>query len=488
VIAEPLAAVTTAVAVWVVVVLLAFGRREVTHPAVAFGAAWFGCVALAQLRLTTFEQRWSQGFAVLVVSGGAVFVVAALFMGGVSPVRGSFRIEPSALRIRRLLLACYVLLPAALFGLAWKASILGGIPLLSGRIDVLRMRAYTPEAHVPGWVTLLSNGFHLTFWIALAILYVGQFTLHRSTKGVVYFMAAVSLFGVSAGGSRNAILFALLVPTIVAYLLTGTRLPRRYRRLAFASALVALVSVTAFSLVRMHQGPSALNRFVTDVAGDNVAHDGALLMYMGATFGLETERRLVAEVPARESYTSGTASLQLLPDVLFPNGKPSYDKITSQLTRDRDPSPHWTIATYQGRAFLDFGFAGVLVVSAVLGLVLGLAYRLARGGTWLVLAVVAAYATYYAAFLPYENLLSVNPTFVYDIVVLALVERVARREPDEVSQGTMMLARIGYWSESVKTTVTERSESTETDALPGQHASRLITGAEPTIEREKVTR
>jgi hypothetical protein len=181
----------------------------------------------------------------------------------------------------------------------------------------------------------------------------------------------------------------------------------------------------------VNQGGTPLNRFVTHELRDaGPAHEAGLLLYIGATFALETERRLVQEVPGRHSTTSGLATLQLLPDALFPNGKPSYGDITAATTRDRDPSPHWTVATYQGRAFLDFGTAGVFILSCLLGLVLGLAYRLARGRTWLVAAAVAAYAAYYAAFLAYENLLSVNPTFVYDLAVLALVERTARRKPD----------------------------------------------------------
>ena len=68
--------------------LLWTGRRDLTHPAVAFGSVWFFFVAVAQLQLTDFERVWSLGFSAMVVGGGILFAAAALWAGGTDPLRG----------------------------------------------------------------------------------------------------------------------------------------------------------------------------------------------------------------------------------------------------------------------------------------------------------------------------------------------------------------------------------------------------------------
>jgi hypothetical protein len=156
------------------------GRRDLTHPAVAFGVAWFLSVAITQLELTPFVHAWSVSFALMVIGGGLAFVAAATIAAGTDPARGTVRPKRSDYEPRRILLAALVLLASGLLGRWLESRILGGVPLLSGNIDVLRARAYgNGNVAVPAYVTFLNNGFYLGGWCLLAYLWLRRGQLSR---------------------------------------------------------------------------------------------------------------------------------------------------------------------------------------------------------------------------------------------------------------------------------------------------------------------
>jgi hypothetical protein len=105
----PTAAAAGAIALAVVVL----GRRDLTRPAVAFGAVWFAFVALAQLRLTSEESPWSTGFAALVIAGGTCFAGFALLAAGTAPARRRIPVRREDYDVRRLIVAAVVLVIAA---------------------------------------------------------------------------------------------------------------------------------------------------------------------------------------------------------------------------------------------------------------------------------------------------------------------------------------------------------------------------------------
>src|SRR3954452_10368124 len=153
---------TAVAALAIAAATLYLGRRDLTRPAVTFGVVWFGCVALAQLRLTRVETEWSTGFTVLLFAAGLAFMLAAVLAGGTAGARQRIRVLREEYVPRRLVIAGGVLAAGAIAGTVYKAHVLGGLPLLSGHADALRSRAYRAgEIAIPAWSTALTDGFFI---------------------------------------------------------------------------------------------------------------------------------------------------------------------------------------------------------------------------------------------------------------------------------------------------------------------------------------
>ena len=431
-----IAAVTTALCaaagVLGAAVIIWLGRRDLAHPAVAFGGLWFGFVALAQLRLTEFEHAWGWEMTALTLGGGALFVVSAAAAAGTASVRGR-RPDLSGLSDRRLLVIAALLIAGGVIGVLWKAHLTGGIPLFAENVDHARARARGEAGGqaVPAPLTFLTNGFHLALWALMLAAYLAWRRWSLRVRLLVLAMAAVCLVGALAGVSRNIFIFTLAVPAIVVYLWTP-RLPRRIARGTVGGA-VALALFASVALAIRTDDIGGGTNFLTRAAEEQPVVVRPLLpLYIGGAYALESERRLVAAFPERFSYGLGGYSLASLPDKAFPQGKPPRAVILASLTWERGGDPSWTVATYQGRAYADLGGWGVLFSSIALGVLLGLVYRYGRERPSLPAMVAVAYAAYYAAFMLYDNLLSFTLASVYDLMVVVAIAVLARRR----GQGT----------------------------------------------------
>ena len=419
---------TAVAALAIAAATLYLGRRDVTRPAVAFGVIWFGCVALAQLRLTELETRWPTGFTLLVFTGGLAFMLAATLAGGLAAARGRIAIRSDDYRARRLVAAALVLAAGGVLGMAYKAHVLGGVPLLSGRADELRANAIQDgEVVVPAWSSALTNGFYLAMWCALAALWVLRGRATRLQRGALWLLVAAGLFGTALLASRNTILFAALVPLAGVYVLT-----RPSRRSALAGAavgagIVALV-VGGLFVARLAEATPGRESFLErELERQSIALRPVLPFYINGVYPFEAASRLYRAVPDRLPYTLGGASLTSLPDAAFPEGKPPLGTELSELMRSpASAGLAWSVATYQGRLYADIGWPGVVLGSLLLGLAFGALYRWARPRAGFLFVALVAYVAYYAAFMVYDNLFSFSVIAVYDLAVIALIDRYAR--------------------------------------------------------------
>ncbi|HEX2085214.1 MAG TPA: O-antigen polymerase [Solirubrobacteraceae bacterium] len=406
--------------------LLYAGRRDLTHPAVAFGAVWFLFVAAAQLELTGYQHEWSATFAVVAIAGGLAFVAGAGVAAGTGRLRGGPpRLD--AIQPRSLVLVAVLLLLGGVAGLAWKASILGGVPLFSGDVDVVRSRAYGFDggSRVPAPSTFLTNGFHIAAWCALLATALRWRDWSRLQRAAALAFTAVCVVGAFAGGSRNSLLFALAVPIVVAYLCSG-RMPRRHA-MALGGVVLVLVATASFVFAaRISQRGGSGETFYARIIDEQPTALRPLMpVYIAGTYGLETYRRAFDAFPQRFSYTAGGSELTSMPDAAFPKGKPRVGGLFGALSWDGPGAPTWTVASYQGRAYADFGPAGALLVSLLFGLLLGAVYRIARERRTLWALVAAAFSVYVAAFMVYDNLLSFSVAVVYDLTVVAVALAIA---------------------------------------------------------------
>ncbi|HEX8646000.1 MAG TPA: hypothetical protein VF715_03805 [Thermoleophilaceae bacterium] len=427
-----MAEVLTAVAALAIAALTLFlGRRDVTRPAVAFGVVWFGFVALAQLRLTTLETPWPAGFRLLVFAGGLAFVGAATLAGGTAAVRRDAGVRRDDHRGRPLVIAALVLCACGVAGTAYKAHVLGGLPLLSGEADVVRARAIQGgEVVVPAWSTALTNCFYLGMWCALLALWVLRGRTPRVRLAALWALAAGALFGVALLASRNTLLFAAGIPVICAYLIA--RPERRAARLAWAglaAGIVVLIVGGLFVARLAERAPQEETFLDRELAAQPLVLKPLVPFYINAVYPLEAASRVYRAVPDQIPYTHGAASLTSLPDAAFPEGKPPFGDDTGVLMRSPEaPGLGWTVAGYEGRLLADAGPAGVVLGSLLLGLGFGALYRWARGRPGVLPVVLVAYLAYYSAFMVYDNYLSFTVIGVFDLAVVAAIGALARRE------------------------------------------------------------
>ncbi|MEA2436277.1 MAG: hypothetical protein QOF65_833 [Thermoleophilaceae bacterium] len=403
------------------------GRRDLSRPPVVFGVLWFAFVALAQLQLTTAESDWSAGFAAATIGGGLVFMIGALAAGGTRPARGTVSLEPAQYMPRRLLAIALVLMVGGTAGWVYKAHVLGGVPLLSDSVDIVRARAFA--VGLPAWSSALTGGFYLAFWVLVAAAHITWKSARPMQRAALLALAAVSLFGVALDGSRNLVLLAVIVPLVAGYVL----LPRATR------GLTVLRATAAVAIVALIVGGLFVARFAHGQAGNTgnqfVQHQldshSPLLrpfipLYVNAVLPLDGSQSLRDAIPANAPWGRGAYSLMSLPDAAFPDGKPDYPGIVGRQLLTRGAG-FWVVATYQGRSYGDFGEAGVIVSSLLLGLMFGGAYRFAIGRSGLFALALIGYIAHYTAYLTYDNLLSFTLIAFYDLVVVYVADRLARR-------------------------------------------------------------
>lgn len=421
-------ALTGGAAALIAVCILYLGRRDLTRPSVVFGTVWFGFVGLAQLRLTEQETPWGTDFTILVFAGGLAFVVAALVAAGTAPARGTVIVRREQFERRRLVWATLFLIACGAAGAAWKAHILGGVPLLSGEADVLRARAFgNGEVATPMAATALTDCFFLALWCALIALWKQpRGGPRRAVVGLVL-LAAVALFGVALEASRNPVLLSVAIPAVAVYLLARPR--RRRAGIAYvgiAALLLAGLAGGAFVLRLAQNGKGGHEYLTGELHRQPTLVQPLVPIYVNGVFPLEAAHRIYDNYPDPQPFGLGAYSLLSLPDAAYPKRKPSYGPTVVALMEPRRSfrvpgAIRWAVASYQGRLFADDGWPGVILGSVLLGLGFGWLYRWARARTGFVAVAVIGYLAYYAAYMVYDNLLSFTLIAVFDLVAIALV-------------------------------------------------------------------
>jgi oligosaccharide repeat unit polymerase len=237
----------------------------------------------------------------------------------------------------------------------------------------------------------------------------------------------VCLIGAFSGGSRNSLLFAVAVPLVVAYLASGPLARRQALGLAaVALVLVAFASVVFAERISQRGGGETFYELATE--DKPVVVKPVMPAYIAGTYGFETFRRVHDAFPGRYTYGYGGYQLTSMPDKAFPDGKPPVGTVFGLLSWDGPGSATWTVASYQGRAYADFGIAGVLLASMLLGVLFGGVYRLAREYPSVLTLVATGCAVYIAAFMVYDNLLSFSVAVVYDLTVVGVATALAARQ------------------------------------------------------------
>ena len=424
-------------AIAIVAATAVLGRSDLSRPQVVLGVVWFSCVAVAQLHLTEAEAKWPLGFSAVVFGGGLAFMAAAAVATGTRPARGAISAPRERYSARRMVLIALVLMAGAVAGWIYKAHQFGGIPLFSEHIDITRtrFRSATGEPTIPTWASALTGGFYLALWLLIAAAALRWRSIGITRRALLVALCALCLLGVALDASRNQVLLAVFVPLVGGYLL-APRPTRRGAALRAASVTLVLAVVVGGGFVARLAQPapsSGADTFTEHAQRQNGRALRPLLpLYVNTVLPMDAYRELWGAFPDKAAWGRGAYSTESFPSAFFPSGKPHFGMVVSGQMGARK-APFWTVATYQSRAYGDFGAGGVLGASLLLGLLFGGAYRAGRAASGLWGAAIIGYVAYYTAFAAYDNLLSFTLIGVYDLAVLLAVQRVAeRRLPPDV--------------------------------------------------------
>jgi oligosaccharide repeat unit polymerase len=336
-------------------------------------------------------------------------------------------VDTTRYRPTRLVVAAVVLMCGAGAGWVYKAHVLGGIPLFSGSIDVVRAQA-AGGARLPTWSSVLTAGFYLAFWSLVAALWMSWHSASLTSRIGLGALAAAALFGVAFDGSRNLVLLALAMPAVAAYLvLRPRRGATRMLRVGLVVGVIAIVVGGAFVGRLSQESTRASGRafMKRELDRQPLPVRPFLPIYVTGVLPFDAYAGVYATVPGHYAWGDGAYSLRSLPDKLFPHGKPSYGGLVSTQFELRGMGAFWNVATYQAPAFADAGPTGVITASILLGLLFGCAYRAARGVRGLFPLAVIAYVVYYLVYMPYDNFLSFTLIAVYDLTALFVLDRLA---------------------------------------------------------------
>jgi hypothetical protein len=169
-----------------------------TRPHIVLLVPWYGAVALSQLRLTSYQTPWSSSLSVLALAGPLILALASAIADGGASRAAFAHVIDVRLDHRRLRMVVRGLLLGALVGSIVKFKVQGGLALFSSDIDATR-----GTFHIPGPVTLLTDGFFLSAWLNLIGIYTTRRTGRPVSKADVLLLG-ISVFGATASASRKA--------------------------------------------------------------------------------------------------------------------------------------------------------------------------------------------------------------------------------------------------------------------------------------------
>lgn len=410
------------------------GRHDLTRPHVAMPLVWYSAVAVSQMKLLrTYETDWSTETVGVVFSAPIAFALGSYLVcnDAVRPVRAA---GLGTLRESRLRTCAAVLLVLGAVGVAWKTSLTGGIPLLADQIDSLRSAG---GIRIPAYVTFLTDCLYLSAWLWMLLVWLR----HKSGRSILFdvAMVVVALAGVATAASRNTLLLTLTVPLIFAYLAGAFRTLRPMKAAAVtALAVLALLVASGLFYVRtgQHAEASFESYFYSSIVADAAPVARPMLpLYVGLATPLETLNRVIAHFPSNDVLDDGVFSVPGIPAQLNPLGEPGdFYELTGALS-----SPYYfNVATYTGAPYADGGALLVLLASLGLGLGFGAARRYCFIRVDARSFALAAYLTYVAIFLFYENLLAFYTlSVVWDALLIAAVMGYCT-SPAEMSTGVRL--------------------------------------------------
>lgn len=343
---------------------------------------------------TTEETLWPVRLGVLLLSG--IWLVLAY-----SPRQ--LRIANSPVRVPSMAVLRGSLAPLAIMAVLVDAYRYRdtGIPLFASNVDALRGVLREDSSLVVG---LLREAWTLGALIAIVVVIIAA-----KRKPLDFVWAAFFAVGAFSGGSRNALLIAVVPPLLagVIYLrarskksLTKHQIGFRIASLTVAAGATvgAAAGLMYYSGQRVLNGTGSFERdFQALYAGDPW---GAALGMTNLSLSspLETWSRLFELQQGQEFELH----LNVLASVAFLTRPFGFEPDLYEITAGLSQPYYMTVATFMGAPLRDFGLWGAIASAVVLGVLLGMLDRNLQGRRQVFALLGRGFLIYLGIFAAYE--------------------------------------------------------------------------------------
>ena len=355
-------------------------------PLVLFPAIWLLGIALAQIHLLQVQRPWSTTMWLVVAAVPIAFILGGMIGGEVALARAVPADERQAASTRAVRAAL-----AACVALGWLEEIhqwvaAKAVPLLSSNIDAARFRQ-------PGGLTIVLTD--LLTVAAIVSLTLPRNPFARSARFELG-IAFAALAGFLLAGGRGTVVLPVVGAVFARLLYWG--MPRARHILAVAVIGLVLVSGLFYIRTAQHRTTDAFSQelYQRVLPSTPSALWPLVPIDIGIATNYEALARIVDYFPSDAPFGHGLYDAAGLHR--FIHNARYLVPISQQLS-----SP-WVTTTVAGPFWADGGMAGVVVGTALIGLLTTATYWYARRTRELRHALVAGYFLFLAVFGFYANI------------------------------------------------------------------------------------
>ncbi len=409
------------------------GKRDLLHPVRVFGSLWCFCLALGSMQLLSIISDWDVFMWSCVLTGLATFIGGFWFGNKIFGQRtihseeivGEVLSKPNLLSEGKALWIGALCVLIGVVVLGYEDFLIGGIPLLSGDPDSLRMELFGGAAANPQFNSLFIKIIHVFVEFVKYGAFLAFIVLFQDgvkSKKVKFASVCIILVGTLAYFSQAGRTFFVMIAITGVVLFHYLRRPIRVAEIGAAVTLLFLF-VGLFGSARVKQSQTAplFNQALSQSRfPEGNFWDGVAFGYATTTISFEVFYRLTVDFRTMARAPGGFLFYSLHRFIPRSNlGEVANDLYSGESTT----------STFLGDFYGDYGYWGVFFGPLVTGCLYGWAYSKGRRRRSLYWVYVRAMLIQVLIFFPYVNLFSLYLTWIFDLFFMYWLIRLTARDP-----------------------------------------------------------
>ncbi len=389
---------------------------------------WFMAIAIAQLRLSPYENPWTLKFWLILGLFFAVFVLVYLISARMwqKKLKESNDLIPANNIL--WLIIIFLMAIASIITNAYIFHRFGTLPILSSTPDKMRFIINRDIFGLWEYASLFSRIF-----IPLTFIYFLQFKPKKWLKALLIAIIILGFVLLSLYASRLVIIFPILL-CYFSYLIIKIK-EINFKRIVLASvAAVVVVLVISIAIPAFRQSityrdyldPSAQDDpfgYIAKIAGLRIPKSLNFIVpiYIIPSFNLQAMMRAVDIYDSSKLYHGGyelstfNSALKII----------HQSQTAIKIPWGTILLPWWVTATFLFGYFVDFGYVGIVLASIFWGILLSGLYVWAKKKPSLLSALLFAYFSFVVIMSIYTNYF-MRPELYMDVAGIILIGLIIR--------------------------------------------------------------